>query len=263
MTTSLISRPSDYRDAPAPGRSVLRAHDLVKTYGSGSSQVVALDGCSVELRQGEFTAIMGPSGSGKSTLLHCLAALDRPTSGTVWLGGTELTPLDDNALTDLRRDRVGFVFQAFNLVPTLTAEENIRLPLELAGVRCDPPWIDRLVEAVGLTERRDHFPTQLSGGQQQRVACARALVARPDVVFADEPTGSLDSRAGAAVLDLLRRTVDEDGQSVVMVTHDPLAAARCDRVVFLVDGQVVDEMLHPTAEGVLDWMGAAASPEGR
>lgn len=243
--------------ADGAGRVAVRAVDLRKTYGKGAAQVAALDGCSVDLLAGRFTAIMGPSGSGKSTLLHCLAALDAPTSGQALLGDTDLATLSDNQRSDLRRDRIGFVFQAYNLVPTLTAVENITLPLDIARRRPDPRWLEHVVDAVGLRDRLDHFPSQMSGGQQQRVACARALITRPEVVFADEPTGNLDSRASAGILDFLRASVDQEGQTVVMVTHDPLAAARCDRVVFLVDGRMVDEMRDPTADQVLAWMGAA------
>jgi putative ABC transport system ATP-binding protein len=216
--------------------------------------VTALDHVSVDLYEGEFTAVMGPSGSGKSTLMHCLAALDDVTGGQVYVAGTDLTTLKDKELTRLRRDRIGFVFQSFNLVPTLTAEENITLPLSIAGRKPDPEWYRTILETVGLEDRLRHRPNQLSGGQQQRVAVARALASRPSIVFADEPTGNLDSRSGAEVLTLLRRSVDEFGQTVVMVTHDPVAAAFTDRVLFLADGRVVDEMRRPTREAVLDTM---------
>jgi putative ABC transport system ATP-binding protein len=208
----------------------------------------------VDFEQARFTAIMGPSGSGKSTLLHCLAGLDSLTSGHVYLGETHLGSLDDRRLTRLRRDRIGFVFQAFNLLPTLTAAENITLPLALAGRKPDPEWFDRIVDVVGLRERLGHRPAQLSGGQQQRVAAARALVSRPEIIFADEPTGNLDSKAGAELLGFMRRAVDEFEQTIVMVTHDPLAAARADRVLFLADGRVVDEIHEPTARRVIAHM---------
>jgi putative ABC transport system ATP-binding protein len=230
------------------------ARDLSKIYGTGDSRVVALDNVSVDFHTGRFTAIMGPSGSGKSTLMHCVAGLDEPTSGRVWLGDAELSGLSDNELTALRRDRVGFVFQAFNLLPTLTAWENITLPLDLAGREPDRARADAIIDAVGLGERLHHRPNQLSGGQQQRVACARALITRPDVVFADEPTGALDSKASADLLGLLRDSVDGFGQTVVMVTHEPAAAAYADRVLFLADGRVVDELARPTAATVLDRM---------
>jgi putative ABC transport system ATP-binding protein len=228
-----------------------RIRDLVKTYGSGDALVRALDGVSLDLEAGRFTAIMGPSGSGKSTLMHCAAALDRADSGTVHIGDQELTRLGDKALTRLRRDRIGFVFQAYNLIPTLNARENILLPLAIAGRKPDQQWYDEVVDTVGLRDRLTHKPNELSGGQQQRVAVARALVGRPQIVFADEPTGNLDSRSGAEILDLLRRSVDEHGQTVVMVTHDPIAAAYTDRVVFLSDGRVVDELRDPDRERVM------------
>jgi putative ABC transport system ATP-binding protein len=229
-----------------------RAVDVWKVYGSGEAQVVALHGVSVELERGQFTAIMGPSGSGKSTLMHCLAGLDTVTRGDVFVGDARVTGLGDRALTDLRRDKVGFVFQQFNLLPTLTAEENILLPLSIAGRKPDRKWFDTVIDTVGLRDRLRHRPTQLSGGQQQRVACARALVARPEVIFADEPTGNLDSRSGAEVLSFLRNSVREYGQTIVMVTHDPNAASYADRVIFLADGRVVDELREPTSEAVLD-----------
>jgi putative ABC transport system ATP-binding protein len=228
--------------------------DLTKRYGTGPAAVTALDGVSVDIAAGEFTAVMGPSGSGKSTLMHCAAALDTADAGTVTIGGTDLSRLKDKQLTQLRRDRIGFVFQAFNLVPTLTAEENILLPLSLAARRPDPRWYATVIEAVGLESRLRHRPNQLSGGQQQRVAVARALTSRPAIVFADEPTGNLDSHSGAEVLSLLRRSVDEFEQTVVMVTHDPVAAAYTDRVIFLADGRVVDEIRQPDREQVLDRM---------
>ncbi|GHF33969.1 MULTISPECIES: ABC transporter ATP-binding protein [Streptomyces] len=228
--------------------------DLTKVYGSGETRVVALDRVGIAFREGEFTAIMGPSGCGKSTLMHCAAGLDSFDSGSVRIGTTELGALDDRQLTALRRDRIGFVFQAFNLLPTLTALENITLPMTIAGRRPDPQWLDHVVSMVGLSGRLGHRPGQLSGGQQQRVAVARALVSRPAIVFADEPTGNLDSRAGAEVLGFLRDSVHETGQTVVMVTHDPVAAGYADRVVFLADGRPVDEMVRPTPDRVLDLM---------
>jgi putative ABC transport system ATP-binding protein len=229
-----------------------RILEATKVYGSGDTAVVALDEVTLDLPTGRFTAIMGPSGSGKSTLLHCLAGLDSLTEGQVLLGDVELGALSDKELTLVRRARIGFVFQAFNLVPTLTAGENITLPLTLAGRRPDPGWLDQVIATVGLGGRLDHRPSELSGGQQQRVAAARALVSRPAIVFADEPTGNLDSRTGAELLGFLRRAVDEMGQTVVMVTHDPGAAAHADAVVFLADGRIVDHMADPTAERVLE-----------
>jgi putative ABC transport system ATP-binding protein len=235
-------------------RTAARAERVCKTYGQGHAAVHALDDVSVSLGAGQFTAIMGPSGSGKSTLLHVLAGLDRPTSGEIYLGDIEITSLGDKALTLLRRDRIGFIFQAFNLLPTLTAAENIVLPIRIAGRKPDALWVDSIVKTVGLTERLHHKPSELSGGQQQRVAAARALASRPQVVFADEPTGALDSRSGAELLGFLRGAVRNLGQTVVMVTHDPSAAAYADRVLFLADGQIVDEMTAPTADAVLDYM---------
>jgi putative ABC transport system ATP-binding protein len=223
-------------------------------YGSGEAQVVALRGVNVELERGHFTAIMGPSGSGKSTLMHCLAGLDSVTRGHVHIGDTQVTGLGDAGLTKLRRDKVGFIFQQFNLLPTLSAEENILLPLSIAGRKPDRAWYDTVIDTVGLRDRLRHRPTQLSGGQQQRVACARALVARPEVIFADEPTGNLDSRSGAEVLGFLRNSVRDYGQTIVMVTHDPNAASYADRVIFLADGAVVAELAAPTADAVLDTM---------
>ncbi|MBA2813625.1 ABC transporter ATP-binding protein [Streptomyces sp. KM273126] len=233
-----------------------RVEHAVKVYGSGDTEVRALDGVSVGFQAGRFTAIMGPSGSGKSTLMHCAAGLDTLTSGSAHIGDSELSGLDDRRLTLLRRDRVGFVFQAFNLVPTLTVAENITLPLDLAGRTADREWVDTLIETVGLRDRLRHRPAQLSGGQQQRVAVARAFAGRPDVVFADEPTGNLDSRSGEEVLNLLGRAVRQMDRTVVMVTHDPVAAAHADEVVFLADGRLVDRMGSPTAEAVLDRMKA-------
>ena len=229
-----------------------RAVDLTKVYGEGDAAVEALRGVNVELETAEFTAIMGPSGSGKSTLLHCLAGLDTPTAGTVFVGDTDVTQLNDRRLTELRRDKVGFVFQSYNLVPTLTAGENITLPLDIAGRDVDRAWFDEVVATIGLGDRLNHRPSQLSGGQQQRVAGARALVSRPEIVFADEPTGNLDSRSGQELLAFLRSAVKDHGQTIVMVTHDANAASYADRVIFLADGHIVDEMRDPTAERVLD-----------
>ena len=240
-------------DPPGATRSVAAgAVELRKVFGEGDAAVEALRGVSVEFASVEFTAIMGPSGSGKSTLLHCLAGLDTPTSGRVFIGDVDITTLRERQLTELRRDKVGFVFQAYNLVPTLTAGENITLPLDIAGRDVDATWFDSVVETVGLTDRLSHLPNQLSGGQQQRVAGARALVSRPEIVFADEPTGNLDSRSSAELLAFLRSTVTDQGQTIVMVTHDANAASYADRVVFLADGLVVDEIRDPTAERVLD-----------
>ncbi|MFL6129332.1 MAG: ABC transporter ATP-binding protein [Mycobacteriales bacterium] len=236
------------------GAPAAQAVELRKVYGSGPTAVTALDGVSAAFPAGEFTAIMGPSGSGKSTFMHVLAGLDNATAGEVYVGGDRLSGMSDKRLTELRRDKVGFVFQQFNLLPTLTAEENITLPLSIAGRRPDPAWFDAVVDAVNLRDRLRHRPTALSGGQQQRVACARALITRPAVVFADEPTGNLDSRSSAEVLAFLRRSVDELGQTVVMVTHEPSAAGYADRVLFLADGRIVDEMRAPTADTVLDRM---------
>ena len=233
-----------------------RAVDLHKTYGKQEAEVRALDGVSIDVYDGEFTAVMGPSGSGKSTLMHLLAALDTATSGSVYIGDTELSRLSDKQLTKLRRDDVGFVFQAFNLVPTLTANENILLPLSIAGRKPDKAWYDEVIDTVGLRDRLGHRPNEMSGGQQQRVACARALIGRPTIVFADEPTGNLDSTSGAEVLKFLQHSVRALGQTIVMVTHDPVAASYTDRVVFLADGRVVDEMRDPSPEKVLERMGA-------
>jgi putative ABC transport system ATP-binding protein len=231
-----------------------RAVDASKIYGKGDTEVRALDGVTVDFAQGRFSAIMGPSGSGKSTLMHCLAGLDTLTSGRVLIGDTDVSTLDDKRLTVLRRDRIGFIFQAFNLVPTLTALENITLPMSLAGRKPDAEWVDRVIATVGLKDRLSHRPSELSGGQQQRVAVARALASRPEIIFADEPTGNLDSRTGAEILEFMRRAVRELGQTIVMVTHDPVAASYADRVVFLADGRIVDEMADPTPERVLDRM---------
>ncbi|MGW5368509.1 ABC transporter ATP-binding protein [Streptomyces sp. NPDC004009] len=242
---------------PTAGRTTAvaaRATELSKIYGQGETRVVALDRVSVDFREAEFTAIMGPSGSGKSTLMHCVAGLDTFSSGSVRIGETELGSLKDKQLTKLRRDKIGFIFQAFNLLPTLTALENITLPMDIAGRKADRAWLDRVIQMVGLSGRLGHRPSQLSGGQQQRVAVARALASKPEIIFGDEPTGNLDSRSGAEVLGFLRNSVRELGQTVVMVTHDPVAAAYADRVVFLADGRIVDEIHGPTAGSVLDLM---------
>lgn len=233
-------------------RTAARVVDAVKVYGRGDTEVRALDGVSVDFPAGRFTAIMGPSGSGKSTLMHCAAGLDTLTSGSALIGDTDLSALDDRRLTLLRRERIGFVFQAFNLIPTLTVAENITLPMDLAGEQADREWLDALVDTVGLRDRLHHRPSELSGGQQQRVAVARAFAGRPDVVFADEPTGNLDSRSGEEVLRLLSSAVRRTDRTVVMVTHDPVAAAHADEVVFLADGRLVDRMDSPTADRVLD-----------
>ncbi|HEY5401046.1 MAG TPA: ABC transporter ATP-binding protein [Trebonia sp.] len=237
---------------------MLTAKDLCKVYGEGTNPVLALDRVTISFGSGEFAAIMGPSGSGKSTLMHCLAGLDTVTSGSVTIGGTELSGLSDRSLTLLRRSRVGFIFQSFNLLPALTAEQNILLPLELAGRRPDPRWFREVVEVLDLAGRLGHRPGELAGGQQQRVACARALVTRPEAIFADEPTGNLDSRSGAEVLKFLRHSVRELGQTVIMVTHDPVAASYADRVVFLADGRLHGELLAPTAAEILDALKAPA-----
>ncbi len=246
--------PTTLIGAGTSGRSgqAIRAEGLTKIYGRGEAAVTALDAIDVTFHQAEFTAIMGPSGSGKSTLMHLLAGLDSATSGRVWLGDTELTALKDAALTTLRRDRAGFVFQSFNLLPVLDARANMLLPMKLARRTPDPAWMDSVITRLGLTDRLHHRPSELSGGQQQRVAVARALLPRPDVVFADEPTGNLDSRSGAQVLGLLRSSVRETGQTVVMVTHDPVAAAYADRVVLLADGRLAGELRSPSADDVLD-----------
>ena len=235
-------------------KAAARTADAVKVYGQGPTEVRALDGVTVEFAAGRYTAIMGPSGSGKSTLLHCVAGLDTLTSGQAFIGDADLGTLNDQQLTVLRRDHVGFVFQAFNLVPTITAAENITLPLLLAGRKADRDWLAGVIGTLGIGDRLHHRPDEMSGGQQQRVAVARALVSRPEIIFADEPTGNLDSRAGAEVLGFMRRAVDEMGQTIVMVTHDPIAASYADRIVFLADGRIVDEMLQPTAERVLERM---------
>ncbi len=231
-----------------------RAVAISRVYGTGDTAVRALDDASVEFPHAQLTAVMGPSGSGKSTLMHCLAGLDQVDGGEVWIGDTKLGDLSERQLTLLRRDKIGFIFQAYNLLPTLTAAENIGLPLAIAGRKPDTAWYDKVIDAVGLRPRLGHRPAQLSGGEQQRVAGARALVGKPTVIFADEPTGNLDSRTGAEILGFMRRSVDEFGQTIVMVTHDPIAASYADRVVFLADGRIVDEMAQPTAEKVLDAM---------
>jgi putative ABC transport system ATP-binding protein len=246
MTTTTMGRPAPEAAVSAVG--------LDKVYGEGETSVTALDGMDVRFLQGQFTAIMGPSGSGKSTLLHCLAGLDTPTSGRVVIGGADLTSMNDDQRTRLRRDRIGFVFQAYNLIPTLNALENITLPMDVAGREPDRELLATVIDVVGLNDRLHHRPVELSGGQQQRVACARALASRPQVVFADEPTGNLDSASGAELLGFLRRAADEIGQTIVMVTHDPTAASYADRVLFLADGRLVDELSQPTADRVLERM---------
>jgi putative ABC transport system ATP-binding protein len=237
----------DTQTAPAA-----HAVDLRKTYGAGQAAVHALAGINVTFERARFTAVMGPSGSGKSTLMHCMAGLDRPTSGQTFVGGLDVGGLDDAGLTRLRRDKIGFVFQSYNLVPTLTAAENITLPVDLAGAKVDREWLGYLVKALSIGDRLTHRPSELSGGQQQRVACARALIRKPDLIFADEPTGNLDSNSSAEVLGFLRQSVKELGQSIVMVTHDPRGAAYADRVIFLADGTVVGELDQPTADSVLE-----------
>ncbi|GGO95851.1 ABC transporter ATP-binding protein [Wenjunlia tyrosinilytica] len=252
-----MSHPAAYRashTAYATATAAASATHLSKVYGQGETRVVALDSVSVTFRKAEFTAIMGPSGSGKSTLMHCMAGLDSVSSGSARIGDVELSALKDKHLTQLRRDKVGFIFQAFNLLPTLNAAENITLPMDIAGTKPDPDWLRHVIDTVGLSGRMSHRPAQLSGGQQQRVACARALASRPEIVFADEPTGNLDSRSGAEILSFLRDSVRELGQTIVMVTHDPVAASYADRVIYLADGRIVDELLRPTAEDVLDRM---------
>jgi len=239
--------------------AAVAAEAVTRRYGDGEAAVDALRGVSLQVPAGQFTAVMGPSGSGKSTLMHLLAGLDRPTAGRVRIGGQDITSMSDKQLTKLRRKHIGFVFQSFNLLPTLSAEENILLPLTIAGRRPDRETVEALLERVGLAQRRSHKPSELSGGQQQRVAIARALVSEPTVMFADEPTGNLDSNAGAAILDLLREAVDLDGQTTVMVTHDPRAAARADRVLFLADGRIVDDMAAPTEADVLAAMKAVSA----
>jgi len=240
--------------SPPLTQTAARAVDAFKIYGEGEAEVRALDGVTVEFESARMTAIMGPSGSGKSTLLHCLAGLDRLSSGQIYLGDAELSSLSEKQLTLIRRDRIGFVFQAYNLVPTLNALENITLPMSLARKKPDPEWLDTIVTTVRLKDRLNHRPSELSGGQQQRVAVARALLSRPEIVFADEPTGNLDSRSGVEILTFMREAVDDFGQTMVIVTHDPIAAGYADRVVFLADGKTVGELIDPTATTVLDWM---------
>jgi len=249
-----MTRPMPTTPARELGSPAASATDVVKLYGSGETAVRALDHVSVELMRGEFTAIMGPSGSGKSTLMHCLAGLDTVTAGSVHIGDVELSGLSDKQMTALRRDRIGFVFQSYNLVPTLTALENITLPIDIAGRKPDRLWLDTVVMTLGLRDRLSHRPSELSGGQQQRVAVARALASQPEIVFGDEPTGNLDSLSSGEVLGMLRHSVDELAQTVVIVTHDPRAAAYADRVLFLADGRIVDELRSPTADTVLDYM---------
>lgn len=235
--------------------SAARAVDVRKTYGHGETEVKALDGISIDFHDGQFTAIMGPSGSGKSTLMHCMAGLDSITSGKAYIGDTDISTLNDKQTTTLRRDRLGFIFQSFNLVPTLTAKENITLPLDIAGRKVNQDWFDEVVVRLGLKDRLDHRPSELSGGQQQRVACARALVSQPEIIFGDEPTGNLDSNSSAEVLSILRNAVDKDNQTVVIVTHDPKAASYADRVVFLADGRIADELEKPDVDAILGVMG--------
>jgi len=237
-----------------PATLAARAHDVTKIYGEGQAAVTAIDGVNLDIPAGSFTAVMGPSGSGKSTLMHCMAGLDTVTSGRLWIGETEIGGMRERQLTRLRRDRVGFVFQAYNLLPTLNAADNITLPLDIAGRPADPGWVATVIDTVGLQDRLRHRPSELSGGQQQRVAVARALASRPGIVFADEPTGNLDSKASAEVLGLLRGSVREFGQTVVMVTHDPAAASYADEVVFLADGRIAGGLARPTPESVLDAM---------
>jgi putative ABC transport system ATP-binding protein len=258
MAADTMTRQTSGRDTSGAPAAV-RAEAAVKVYGRGDTAVHALDGVTLALPAGRFTAIMGPSGSGKSTLMHCLAGLDTLSSGRVFVGDADLGRMSERELTRLRRDRIGFVFQAFNLLPMLTARENITLPMDLAGRKPDRRWLDAVIDTVGLRFRLKHRPSELSGGQQQRVAVARALAGRPQVTFADEPTGNLDSRSGGEILAFMRRAVDELGQTIVMVTHDPVAAAYADGVVFLADGRIVDRMTAPTAERVLERLKASGS----
>jgi putative ABC transport system ATP-binding protein len=254
LTIETTTGSSATKPPAAPPKVAASARNAVKTYSNGDTEVRALDGVSVDFTQGAFTAIMGPSGSGKSTLMHCVAGLDQLTSGSVSVGGVQLGDLDEKELTRLRRDQVGFVFQAFNLIPTLTVEENITLPTALAKSKPDRSWLDTVISTVGLGDRLKHRPDELSGGQRQRVAVARALASQPKVIFADEPTGNLDSRTGGEILSFMRSAVDEMGQTIVMVTHDPIAASYADRAVFLADGRIVDEILSPTADSVINHM---------
>ncbi len=246
VTDPLTSTP------PPSSADAARAIHVTKTYGSGEAQINALDDVTVDFARGEFTAIMGPSGSGKSTLLHCIAGLDRVTGGEIWLGETDITRINEKKLTLVRRERIGFIFQAFNLLPTLNAKENIELPLRLAKRKPEKGWYEKVVDTVGLRDRLSHKPSELSGGQQQRVAVARALASQPDIIFADEPTGNLDSKSGGEVLKFMRDAVNDHHQTIVMVTHDPVAASYADRIIFLSDGKIVDEMREPTAALVLD-----------
>ena len=250
----MVQSETDEQRAPGTTGPAARAVEASKIYGKGETTVRALDGVEVEFAGGHFTAIMGPSGSGKSTLMHCMAGLDPLTSGQVFIGDTELGSLSDQQLTLLRREQLGFIFQSFNLVPTLTALENVLLPMRLAGREPDQAWVDQIVETVGLASRQDHRPSELSGGQQQRVAVARALAARPRMIFADEPTGNLDRRTGVEILAFMRNAVRSFGQTIVMVTHDPNAASYADRVIFLADGRIVDEMIDPDSDRVIDRM---------
>jgi putative ABC transport system ATP-binding protein len=248
---TLLQNPQSTRTT---ARAAASTRDATKIYGTGDTEVLALDGVDVDFAAGQFTAIMGPSGSGKSTLMHCMAGLDRLTTGSIAVGDLDISRASEKQLTALRRDRLGFIFQAFNLVPTLTAIENITLPMDLAGTKPDRAWVDHVIATVGLSHRREHRPSELSGGQQQRVAVARALASRPQIVFADEPTGNLDSTTGAQILSFMRHAVRELGQTIVMVTHDAVAASYADRVVFLADGRITDQLVNPTPDAVLDHM---------
>ncbi len=253
--TDPARRAASQAPTPNPNPVAARTSALTKIYGDGDAQVVALDHVDVSFDQARFTAVMGPSGSGKSTLMHCVAGLDSPTSGQVFIGDTEIGGLSDAKLTELRRDPIGFIFQSCNLIPTLTALENIELPMAIAGRKPDPDWLNHVIDIVGLRERLSHKPSQLSGGQAQRVACARALVARPDIIFADEPTGNLDSTSSGEILSFLASSVADLGQTIVMVTHDPSAASYANRALFLADGHIVDDLADPTRERVLERVG--------